>query len=240
MLLSWQTLPAVILIVLALATRQGTASIVLLVGLAIVGILEPTRLRIIRGLAVIVLAVIIAMVFLLVLPQVSDQMNFSHRAENLETRRAVWAAAEQVWPTLSESSRAFGQAAGQFPRLVVKLDARIIEWTAQLHSMYYQMAFAIGYVGLAAYATVLLGLSLVTFLRTVGKAQTPAYPFAFAVMTIIFGYSYDVRADLLFGLMAAAWWTRPHFARSPHRSISGRASQTVEGGSPLTSPVAGR
>ena len=200
------TICAAVLSVLIIATRQGTASISLIAGLTVIFLLEPGRNRLLRALATVGAGTGIALSAIFVTPLLSDQLNIGQRTANLGTRQAVWSAINSLWPGLPFRVQAFGFPAGQMPVLMVQMNTRYAEWHAGVHSMYYQMLVISGYVGLFSYCILLIGLSIVCLYRT-ARSQMPAYPLAFCVVTAIFGYSYDVRAEQLVGVLVAIWWT---------------------------------
>lgn len=209
-----KTCCAAALPVVILATRQGTASISLIVGLAVILLIEPSHNRLIRAFASIGVGVALSLFAVLVVPLLSDQLNLQQRTANLGTRQAVWAALNELWPELPLHTQTFGFAAGQMPILTIQLQTRFSEWHASVHSMYYQMLVISGYVGLASYCLLIAGLFVVCLYRTV-RSQMPAYPFANCVVTALLGYSYDVRSEQLLGVLVAIWWTNSkNFSRN--------------------------
>jgi O-antigen ligase len=210
---------AVALPVLVLATRQGTASISLLVGLAVVFLLEPGRNRLPRVFTTVGIGILVGIFAFMIVPMLADQLEFGQRQKNFGWRQAIWDAINLLWPQLPWHTQAFGIAGGQMPALDIHMDHGYVEWQGAVHSMYYQMLVVSGFIGLASYCLLLGGLSIICLGRVL-RSKFPAYPLAFCTVTVIFGYSYDVRAEQLVGVLMAIWLTNTRFTgRAPSRPI---------------------
>ena len=200
-------LGAILFVAVVLISRQGTASIALLAGLATIFYLQRDsthQLRIGFGIA---LLLIVAALLLVFLPSLLDTQNFASRAGNLDMRRQIWSSLMALWPYEPALVRYFGFPAGQQPVLTVFVDGIYQTWPYSMHSMYYGSLSTMGYLGAAAYIALLAMLGFRLLIATL-KGTMPAFALGCWVATIVFSYSYEIRMSELLGLFAAIWWLR--------------------------------
>lgn len=214
-----------ILVAVELTTGQGTASIALVTMCGLVLFLERGPFRSIRasagGVLLISLALVASLADVESLPfAAGGNFDLAHRSDNFQTRQAIWTGLKAGFGALDLKDQLFGLPAGQLPDVIVSMQdrfgaARVSEWKASIHSMYYGSLPIMGYVGLSAYIFLLILLalgSLVAVVRARPGRLTPTYPLAMCIGTAILSVSYEVRNDGLLGVFFAIWWYR--FARS--------------------------
>lgn len=206
-ILDARTLGAALLPAVVLVSRQGTASIALLAGLATIFYLQRDSTRRLRFGLGIALLLIVAALLLIFLPSLLDTQNFASRAGNLDMRRQIWSSLMALWPYQPSLVRYFGFPAGQQPVLTVFVDGIYQTWPYSMHSMYYGSLSAMGYLGAAAYIGLLAILGFRLLIATL-KGTMPAFALGCWVATVVFSYSYEIRMSELLGLFAAIWWLR--------------------------------
>lgn len=198
-----------------IASGQGTATIALLVMLAVIIAFSPGPLRSVRLASVAILVLITgvsAALFAGVAPSGSVAgFDLARRSGNLATRENVWAGLMSYFADLPLVNQLIGLPAGVQPYIIVTVWSEPRVWTNAIHSMYYGSLPIMGYVGLSLFVALLAWTFVQLVWRTAretGAMATPAYPAAFCLGTGIIAYSYEVRNEMWIAMFVAIFWVR--------------------------------
>ena len=190
-------------------TRQGTATLSLVIAMVVVCGLTPGALRSTR-IVTLVLFVIMAGVFWVLaqdqafLDNVNKalppgmQFDLQHRSLTFEHRQAIWEGLLLDMNSWSPLSWAIGLPAGTKPQIWLNLWGGVY-WDLSIHSMYYGLLPILGVVGLCLYVALLVNVAAGTF-RGVFRGSREDQVFstvalAWVVVSAILGVSYELRNE---------------------------------------------
>jgi hypothetical protein len=217
----------VLLVIALFITKQATATVASLVGIAVALLFHPKVIRSV-GLPVIPLALGIGPLGVIFLDKILSWLpqsltgDTSRRVGNLEWRKEIWGQYLDGYRSETLLKQAIGIPAGTHEVIVLHPGNDSIFWEGSLHSAYYAMLQNAGAIGLLAYALFTLGVLSACALRSFTSGRTgetnPAIGAAFICLLLTFSYSYELRAEnalmLVIGMVLAQSRTFPALAQS--------------------------
>lgn len=214
--LGWKGAPhrlglAIFLPLVSLLTAQGTANVAMLISVGALAMIERGPLRAPRmALGGLFVALGLAAAFLS-RPYLVAGDYIERRFENMGMRQMVWDSLWAKWESVPFWSQLIGLPAGQTPEIYIFANGQYRLWEYSIHSMYWGALPMIGYIGLAAYISLLAGLTIALTSELMRRDRgyvLPAFPVTCCLAVAVLSLSYEIRGVALLGLLIPIWWIR--------------------------------